>query len=74
MAPLSELTLTKFERSQTHQEQVLERPAKTLKPLAQKRDFLNAALKGWAHTVKSAKIYLSISKIFEIVLDWWHIS
>ena len=45
MAPLSKLTLTKFERSQTHQEPVLERRAKALKALAQQRDILNAALK-----------------------------
>ena len=55
MAPLSKLTLTKFERSQTHQDPVLDRRAKALKALAQQRDVLNAALKGREHTVKSAK-------------------
>ena len=73
MAPLSKLTLTNFERSQTHQEPVLERRAKALKALAQQRDILNAALEGREHTVKSANIYLSITKIFSIVLNWWHI-
>ena len=38
MAPLSKLTLTKFERSQTHQDPVLDRHAKALKALAQQRD------------------------------------
>jgi len=67
------LTLTNFERSQTHQEPVLERRAKTLKALAQQRDISNAALEGREHTVKSTNIYLSITKIFWIVLNWWHI-
>ena len=71
MAPLSKLTLTNFERSQTHQEPVLERRAKTLKALAQQRNISNAALEGREHTVKSANIYLSITKIFSIVLNWW---
>ena len=64
MAPLSKLTLRKFERSQTHQKPALERRAKALKALGQQRDFFNAALKGREHTVKSANIYLSITKIF----------
>ena len=51
MAPLSKLTLTKFERSQTHQDPVLERRAKALNALAQQRDVLNAALEGREHTV-----------------------
>lgn len=38
MAPLSKLTLTKFERSQTHQDPVLARRAKALNALAQQRD------------------------------------
>ena len=42
MAPLSKLTLTKFERSQTHQDPVLDRRAKALNALAQQRDVLNA--------------------------------
>lgn len=73
MAPLSKLTLSKFELSQTQQEPVLKRRAKALKAPAQKRDILNAALKGREHTIKSANIYLSITKIFWIVLNWWHI-
>lgn len=73
MAPLSKLTLTKFERGQTHQKPALERRAKALKALGQQRDFFNAAVKGREHTVKSANIYLSITKIFSIVLNWWHI-
>ena len=73
MASLSKLTLTKFERSQNHQEPVLERHAKALKVLAQQRNILNAALKGPEHTVKSANIYLSITNIFSIVLNGWHI-
>ena len=73
MAPPSKLTLTKFERSQTHQEPVLERRTKALEALGQQPDILNAALEGREHTVKSANIYLSITKIFSIVLDWWHI-
>ena len=72
MAPLSKLTRTKFERSQTHQKPALERSAKALKALGQQRNFFNAALKGREHTVKSANIYLSITKIFSIVLNWWH--
>ena len=55
MAPLSKLTLTKFERSQTYQDPVLDRRAKALNALAQQRDVLNAALEGRDHTVKSAK-------------------
>ena len=55
MAPLSKLTLTKFERSQTYQDPVLERRAKALNALAQQRDVLNSALEGRDHTVKSAK-------------------
>lgn len=35
MAPLSKLTLTKFERSQTHSDPILERRAKALSALAQ---------------------------------------
>jgi hypothetical protein len=73
MAPLSKLTLSKFERSQTHQEPVLKRRAKALKAPAQQRDILNAALKGREHTVKSTNIYLNITKIFSIVLSWCHI-
>ena len=73
MAPISKLTLSKFELSQTHQEPVLKRRAKALKAPAQQRDILNAALKGREHTIKSANIYLSITKIFWIVLNWWHI-
>ena len=55
MAPLSKLTLTKFERSQTHQDPVLDRRAKALNALAQQLDVLNAALKGRERTVKCAK-------------------
>jgi len=55
MAFLSKLTLTKFKRSQTHQDPVLDRRAKVLNALAQQRDVLNAALEGREHTVKSAK-------------------
>ena len=55
MAPLSKLTLTKFECSQTHQDPVLKRRAKAPNALAQQRDVLKAALEGSEHTVKSAK-------------------
>ena len=68
MAPLSKLTLSKFELSQTQQEPVLKRRTKALKAPAQKRDILNAALEGREHTVKSAYIHLSITKIFSTVL------
>ena len=51
MAPLSKLTLTKFERSQTYQDPVLDRRAKALNALAQQRDVLNAALEGRDHTL-----------------------
>ena len=69
MASLSKLTLRKFERSQTHKEPVLERRAKALEALAQQPDMLNAALKEREHTVNSAYIYPSITKIFSIVLN-----
>ena len=68
MAFLSKLTLTKFKRSQTHQDPVLDRRAKVLNALAQQRDILYAALKVPEHTVKSAYIHLSITKIFSTVL------
>ena len=44
MAFLSKLTLTKFKRSQTHQDPVLDRRAKVLNALAKQRDVLNVAL------------------------------
>jgi hypothetical protein len=40
MAPLSKLTLSKFDLSQTHQEPVLKRRAKALKARGQQRIFL----------------------------------
>jgi hypothetical protein len=68
MASVSKLTLPKFEHSQTHQEPELERRAKALEALAQQRDILYAALKVREHTVKSAYIHLSITKILSTVL------
>ena len=46
MAPLSKLTLTKFERSQTHQDPVLYRRAKALNALVQQHDVLTLRWKG----------------------------
>lgn len=55
MAPLSKLTLTKFELSQTHRNPILERRAKTLTALAQQRDVLTAALEKKEFMVKTLK-------------------
>ena len=55
MPPLSKLTLTKFERSQTHRNPILELGARALTALAQKRDVLTAALEGKEFTVKISK-------------------
>ena len=55
MPSLSKLILTKFERSQTHRNPILERCAKALTALAQQRDVLTAALEGKEFTVKISK-------------------
>ena len=55
MPPLSKLIFTKFERSQTHRNPILERRAKGLTALEQKLDVLTAALEGKEFTVKISK-------------------
>ena len=60
MPHLSKLTLTKFERSQTHRNPILERGAKALTALAQQRDFLTAALEGKEFTVKISKCAIDV--------------
>ena len=55
MLNLSKLTLTKFERSQTHRNPILDCRAKALMVLAQQRDVLTSALEGKEFTVKISK-------------------
>ena len=55
MPSLSELTLTKFERSQTLRNPILDLGAKALTALAQQRDVLTTALEGKEFTVKISK-------------------
>ena len=51
MAPLSKLTLTSYQRTQTYRDPVEERRSKTLAALAQQKLVLAAALKGQEHTI-----------------------
>lgn len=66
MAPLSKLTLTKFERSQTHQDPELDRRAKALNALAQKRDVLNAALEGWGRKLYGGMQRSQLTRLKEL--------
>ena len=59
MAPLSKLTLTKFERSQTHQEPVLERRAKALNALAQQRDIFKRCAERVGGKLLSPPMFIS---------------